>query len=238
MFSQDYLIQSSQVDCFQKLKLSSLFTMFQDLSVSATEAINCGKSETLDRGYLWVVTKINLHVIRYPRYLEHVTFETFPNDMIHFIYPRSYICRDGKGKVLFTMKAFWILMNAKTRRIALPAETHLGVPGESDSQEVIDLLKELPSLEVKEKGSRKVQFSDVDLNGHLNNERYIEFMIDLEKKDFYAHHEICDMEIEYKKEVKEEENILFSTSTTNPSLVIGKVKDVLVYQALITYRSF
>ena len=33
--------------------------------------------------------------------------------------------------------------------------------------------------------TRKVRYSDIDLNGHLNNTKYIDYIVDIHDSDFY-----------------------------------------------------
>ena len=53
----------------------------------------------------------------------------------------------------------------------------------------------------------KVQYSDIDINNHVNSIRYIEHMLDLFPEEMYATHEVKRIEVAYHEEAYADETL-------------------------------
>ncbi|MBQ2455243.1 MAG: hypothetical protein II499_04040, partial [Firmicutes bacterium] len=58
----EYRLRSCDVDARRRFRLSRLFEMLQEAAIAHTELLGAGRSSTLDRGFLWVVTLQNLYI--------------------------------------------------------------------------------------------------------------------------------------------------------------------------------
>lgn len=229
-FKESFFVRSSEANIDWDLKLSSLFKLFQNTSVEATESLGMGKDKTLEKGYLWVISRVYVVINKMPKYLDNFTIETYPEPMMHFIYPRQYLIKDETGNILVRMSAVWALISAKTRKILFPSETNVIVPGITKGNELeypVDFVKK--DVEIKEK--RIIRNSDTDINGHLNNTRYVDFIQDLKACD----KKINTFAIAYFEEVKEGEVLVLSASL-DATYFTGKVNDKLVFEAEVTYK--
>lgn len=237
MYQEKIKITSSQCDVFEELKISALFSMFQDNSVKAVETLGFGKKKTLDKGFLWIVGKVFLKINKYPKYLEEITFESYALEMVHYLYPRYYEIKNNKGEVLISIYANWMLIDNKTRKILSPNDTKVIIRKENDLKPTV-LFSPIKMEELDKVSERKVYFSDIDINNHLNNEKYIEYMVDLHNSDFYFHNKIKELYIEFRREIKEEEILsLYSYTKDNLQIVQGKNENDVAYQANIFYES-
>ena len=57
-------------------------------------------------------------------------------------------------------------------------------------------------IEMELVSQRKVMYSDLDVNQHMNNARYLEWACDLVDLDFYKTKYIKELSINYRKEIK------------------------------------
>ena len=80
MHSKPFFIGSNDVDQFLELKLSSFFKMMQEVATEHAEMFNIGKANTLDKGLFWVITRIEVDIVRAPRYLENTILKDFQNN--------------------------------------------------------------------------------------------------------------------------------------------------------------
>ena len=236
MNSEKHFVESSDVDSSQNLKLSSLFRMMQDTATNHAEKIGMGKKETLDRGFFWVIISYSVSLKRYPKYLETIEIFTYPQERNRFLYPRNFIIKDIKGNVIGTASSIWTLLEKDTHRISLhglgdtvvPAEH---VDGEEPWPEKLDV-KDLDFVE-----ERKVRYSDIDLNGHVNNTKYIEYILDIHDNDFYKENVIENITINYSKELESGQTMqLFAKKNDNIELIEGKVGQNRIFAAKLTYK--
>ena len=90
---------------------------------------------------------------------------------------------------------------------------------------------------VEKVDTRKIYFSEIDLNGHLNNCSYIKLLMDLHDVHFYEKYEMCDIFTSYVKELKVGDVIdIYSNFDGSVEYVEAKVNNELCFQAQITYK--
>lgn len=191
---------ASDVDVRRRLRLSTLFTMLQEASIAHTEALGAGRDKTLDRGILWVLTMQNLRVFRMPEYDERVTVESWPGPTMHLLFPRYYRLLDGAGKTLAEGSALWVLMDERDRAPVSPQETGVVVPG--TRREGQPAFPHAPrSLPTREVGTFTVPYSYADLNGHMNNARYPDLVMDLLPREAWKD-DVASVDVEYCGEAR------------------------------------
>ena len=107
MYSKRYYLGTSDVDAFLELKISSMFVMFQDVATEHAEMLGVGKSQTIDKGQFWVISRYAVNIIKMPRYLDTVVVKTYPGDDLRFIFPRYFQIEDEKGNILVRASSTW-----------------------------------------------------------------------------------------------------------------------------------
>ena len=119
------------------------------------------------------------------------------------MFPRHYQIYDHKGKLLVSGCAIWLVINHDTRRIVTKPFGDNVFKAESSKDDI-----SLPTAievddELKEFEQRQVRYNDTDLNGHLNNTKYIDYILDVRDRSFYSNHLLKEITISYEKEIKE-----------------------------------
>ena len=233
MYKKNYYIGSNDVDQFLELKLPSFFKMMQDAATEHAEEFNIGKANTIDKGLYWVITRIEIEIIEMPKYLQTVTMKTYPGDDMRFIFPRYFQLEDEKGRVLIKASSTWMVLSHETHRICLNP-----FPGFKSPTEHLEGEQPLPAKcetgEYQLVETRKVRYSDIDLNGHLNNTKYIDYIVDIHDSDFYKKNRIKHFLINYEKELKDNNQLSIFSNNSNPEYIKGEV-DGTAFTVNITY---
>ena len=235
MYKKSYYIGSNDVDKFLDLKLPAFFRMMQDISTEHAEVIGIGKENTLSKGMFWVITRIELDIIRMPKYLETVHLITYPGDNMRFIFPRYFRLEDEKGNCLIRASSIWMVLDKSTHRINMNPFPGTTLPEEHMDDELPKPEKAIDSDDLMEVEKRKVRYSDIDLNGHLNNTKYIDYIMDAHDSDFYENHKIKHFLINYEKEIVDNNVLTLLTNKQNPEIIKGKLEDKTSFIANITY---
>ena len=234
MYEKKYYIGSNDVDQFLELKLPSFFRMMQDISTEHAEMLHIGKADTLDKNLYWVITRIELDIIRMPQYLETVTLKTYPGDDMRFIFLRYFQCEDKDGNVLIKASTLWMVLNHETHHVMLNPFNGFKAPSEHLEGEL-----HLPNKAEGEANNlievRKIRYSDIDLNGHLNNTKYIDYIVDTHDSEFYKKNRIKHFLINYEKELKDNNELSLYSNNSNPEFIKGEC-DGLALKVLITYE--
>ncbi len=177
IYERTLLLGSEHVDCFRKLRASTLFELLQIASIRHTEELGMGRDKTLDRGLLWVVARQYAVIDRMPAYDERITLRSWPGRTMRVLFPRYYELLSERGETLVRASAVWSLMDMETRALAFPDEHGVEIVGAERGGELPYLTK-LRTLETTNAFDFTVPYSYVDLNGHMNNTRYFDLAED------------------------------------------------------------
>lgn len=224
MYEKDYYIGSNDVDQFLELKLPSFFKMMQDIATEHAEKLGIGKAKTLDKGMYWVITRVELDIISLPKYLQTVRLETYPGDNMRFMFPRYFTLRDMDGNILIRASSIWMVLDKINHRVCLDPFHGEVFPCKHEEGE-LPLPKKAMDKECEEVERRKVRYSDIDLNGHLNNTKYIDYIVDTHDSAFYKENRIKHFLINYDKELRDNDVLTLLSSHDNPECIKGIVDD-------------
>ena len=200
-YVETYTILSSQCDRFRHLRLSSLFGILQEISIADVERVGVTRDRTLDRGFLWVISRMRIEMERPISYDETITFSTVAGKRAHMMFPRYYEARDLQGKLVLRGSAIWLLIRDDNRMPVVPEEENIEIEGVPE-QGMPPLPMGLRAIESDIPAIiRKVMYSDIDLNGHMNNTRYLDWIDDM--YDMHFHEVTCMrvIQINYLKEL-------------------------------------
>ena len=235
MYQKKYYLGVSEVDSNLELKLSSFFIMMQEVATEHAEVLGIGKKNTIDKGLFWVVTRYSVDVIKAPKYLQTVVVKTYPGDDKKFIFPRYFQVESESGEILIRASSTWCVLKKEDHSISLNPFDGVSLPPEHMENEE-PLPKKVLTQDNELIEERDVRYSDTDLNGHLNNVKYIEYIIDLHNSDFYKNNRIKHITINYEKEILAGNKVKLYQSKNNPEYVCGMVDDKSSFHAEITYE--
>ena len=208
IFQQTVRIRDCDVSFNRKLRPSCLFSLMQEASIDHTGQLGAGRDKTLDRGFLWVLTRQKVLINRLPEYDEQILFESWPGETMHVLFPRYYRMLDAEGQLLLSASALWTLIDSETRSFIFPQKEGIAVPGEITGNE-IPLPSGIRSLPTQQQRHFSVPYSHTDINGHMNNIRYIdecENMI----PDIASKRTLKEITVEYTHEILLGEEMVIS----------------------------
>lgn len=200
MYSEKRKILSIDVSANKLLSISRLLSLCQELSIEDTTLLGVGKDKTLDKGLLWVIGKQRYKINRLPEYDEEIELKSWPGDTLKALFPRYYqITKDDT--ILIEGIAIWSLIKKTTRNFILADDYNINIKGEKNGNE-LPFPKRLIPPKVKNTKVLKADYSNCDLNGHLNNASYVSFILSLIPVSFLNKHTPKVLEIDYDKEIK------------------------------------
>jgi len=126
---------------------------------------------------VWVLSRCEMHVTRYPAAGEKVTVSTFPMPTRLFFFPRYYIITDAQGEMIAKAGTLWLLMDIQTRKSLPPGDVARLIPDNRDLSVPMNLPATVGNLQGEERVSvYQPVYTDLDINGHVNNTRYADWL--------------------------------------------------------------
>lgn len=160
------------------------------LNVEKLKKINCG----------WMLNRWKVRIDRYPNVKEKITIETWSSGMDRFYATREFIIYDEDDLEIGRASTLWIFIDmTKKRPIRIPADFIETIkPIEVRTfYEFYDFNKE---ISMKNYIDFHVRRSDIDYNNHVNNAKYLSWMIETIPEYVFENYMLHEFEIIYKKE--------------------------------------
>jgi len=239
-WKEEITIRSFDVDCKNQLKISSLCSYFQEVAGHHAEHLGFGFEHIRESGLVWVLSRFEMAFSHFPKWDDHVVLETWPAGNERLYYRREFMVTGQNGDLLISAASFWLLIKMQNRRPKL-----LPLPGEIEKHNAarfaIQVMPSaIPSPEPQDAVVIPVRFSDLDLNHHVNNTRYINWIIDLFPVEFHYHHDPEFFRIDIKQEVKANESVrIIKSGDQNVYTLEGKIieNDATCFQAIVKFRN-
>lgn len=233
-YKKEYRILASDVDPLQRLRPSRLFTFLQEAAIAHTEALGYGRKKTLDRGFLWVLSLQEAHIKRMPVYDENILLESLPGEMMHAFYPRYYRVSLPSGEELLTASALWLLMDSASRTMVFPQTSGVDIPGGKPLWETyVPLPPKLPASQ--ESRSYTVPNSSLDINGHMNNARFLDLAEDIAPVELLQK-PVKLIRVEYSGEAKRGENILLKYDLNEKEIRVSGASEKRLFRIAMQYE--
>ena len=207
-YSEEMLLRTCHCDFMGTWRPGAIFEAMQEASGMHSHLLGCGRDTLVKLGYVWVLSRMEVQMNRYPGVGDRITVETFPMNNKRWFFPRYFTFQNDKGDQLGCAASLWVLLDLETRKMAPPDKVVHLLPDNSDLVAPMGLPSAVAELEGEEKGFlRMPAYTDLDVNQHVNNARYVDWLCDAlgyEVLRKNALHSIC---IQYEAEVRPEQAV-------------------------------
>ena len=174
------------------------------LQVSGMQSIELGVSDKAileDYNLVWIITDYDIEVVRLPRFAEEITIETEALSYNRLFCYRRFTIYDEAGQELIHMMATFVLMDRDSRKVHA-VEPEIVAPYQSDFNKKLIRGPKYESLEEPTSKDYHVRFYDLDMNGHVNNSKYLDWIFEVMGADFLTQYIPKKINLKYVKEVR------------------------------------
>ena len=195
-------VESYDVQPNGSIKISSLLKFLQKAAGDELLDTPLSYASLASRNIAFVLTKMTLQFFNDIRLYDTLEITTHARKTHGATFPRDFIVRIN-GKVVCAARSMWVLLHLTERKIMRPSSIcDLGeVPtSEDDYIEIQDTRRNPDPNSLSQTNVRKVEYSHLDMNNHLNNTYYSDFIFDSVDKPFKI--EGLYMQINYKNEAR------------------------------------
>ena len=198
-----------------RLNLHSLFDYFQDIASDHAVLLGFGRDDLMKQNHFWVLSRIYAEISVWPSWGESIIVKTWPRGTDRLFAIRDFEARLPDGRSIARATSSWLIINRDTKRIQRP-ENNLSLLNSELTDE-----KALPRNAMKlepDSGNGlstppfHVSISDLDINLHTNNARYLKWVTDSYDLDFILNNVPLSAEINYLAESRFNDNIAITKS--------------------------
>ena len=212
IYRDTFLISDVQCDRYGRLRPSAICWFVQEIAGRHCVLLGTDWDTLAKQNMFWAILRHSVHIRRMPMKGETITVETWPMPTTRVAFPRNVVAFDQDGNELFRSISIWVLMDTVTRAMILPGKSGVDVPGLLQGSE-LEMPASIPPAGLMGGQSRQVRFTDLDINGHMNNCRYLDWAWDLLPSHFHKDRTLQAFTLGYLSEAREGDSLLQQLET-------------------------
>ena len=215
----DFLVRSYECGPEGAASFSSICNYLQEAASRHAEKLGFSKANFMADGenISWVLTRMRVKMVRYPKWEETVSVMTYPRGGRRITAHRDFVLRIGDETIGFATSE-WMIIDLATRKIVpVPASVYALAndvrPPVIDGEPFTKL--RWSCQETAGEMSFRARRSDIDLNGHVNNVHYIEWLLETLPEGTAP---IRDFEIAFKSETLSGDEVCADSVEVEPGV--------------------
>lgn len=212
---EDYVVELEDVDFLGHMNLLGLARNMQNIAVHHADLIGMGfyKDEVKPAHY-WVVSRVKYVLSKNLNWKEKFSLNTYiaGHHKLFGIRITDIIREDNEvvGQIIIN---YMLVDTDKGRPLRISDEIgDIGVTNEYAGESLQKL--SLPTTIIAEE-KRKAHYSEIDINGHMNNVQYIKWILDMLPLKFYRQQEVESLQINYNKPIMYQDEVKIILGTVN-----------------------
>ncbi|XVF44247.1 hypothetical protein PTKIN_Ptkin02bG0105100 [Pterospermum kingtungense] len=212
-YRQTVVIRSYEVGPDKTATLESLLNLFQETALnhvwmSGLLSNGFGATHGMMRNNLiWVVSRMHVQVDHYPIWGEVVEIDTWVGASGKNGMRRDWLIRSQATGITYARAtSTWVMMNEQTRRLSkMPEEVRdeispWFIEKQSIKEDVPEKIVKLDDNAKYVNSDLKPKRSDLDMNHHVNNVKYVRWMLETIPDKFLVSHQLSSIILEYRRE--------------------------------------
>ncbi len=239
IFFREFKLYFGQCDIKNRMSVHELLCIASDTAVEDFSRRGMSAKILGENGIAILVSRLSFEIHEYPGAGDKLLLKTWEERPKGISLSRKYTLENDSGKSLVSGTSLWLIANPQTRRILKPSV--LTMRTEPDFEIPVNCpppAKIHPPKDMEMLGERRVGYSDIDSNGHVNNSRYAAFVMDLLPKKFQEA-DIKNISINYAKEALAGDVILISAAFAENGKVVtveGRVQGQPCFEEVIELK--
>ncbi|OWM66002.1 palmitoyl-acyl carrier protein thioesterase, chloroplastic-like [Punica granatum] len=214
VFRQNFSIRSYEIGADRTASIETLMNHLQETALNHVKSaglLNDGFGRTPEmykRNLIWVVAKMQVLVNRYPTWGDTVEVNTWVSRSGKNGMRRDWLISDCEtGEILTRASSVWVMMNKKTRKLSK-------IPDEVRNEIEPHFVDSAPVIEEDDRKLRKLdedtadfirkglapRWNDLDVNQHVNNVKYIGWILESAPAEILETQELSALTLEYRRE--------------------------------------
>lgn len=175
-------VRANYYDCDteNRLKISAAMKYMQQTSSEQLEVLGCSVEKLYDEGMVFLLSKMCIRIHRMPVCSEKLMVGTSPVTPRGARFVREFTMETPQGERLLSAMSLWLLVHPDSRKIVRPKHFPYALDFEPPRLETI--IDDVPFPRAEAAGepvlSVPVRYSQMDVNRHVNNTVYADFVYD------------------------------------------------------------
>jgi len=242
--TENFHIKSYESGFDGKLKLFALFNYLQEVAGNHANELGFGFDDLYRNGWFWVLARLKIQILEIPAWNETISVTTWHKGIDRLFGLRDFIVADAKNKTLMQATSAWAIIDLKNHRPQRIPDILKVDPEANYGHAINEKLEKIPVFEnVFHSAEHIVEMSELDVNNHVNNGKYVEWIMNGYDMEFIQSHQFKSIQINYAEEAYYKNQIIFNYSRSEQNslhhTVEGKKQNSTntIFQAIMDWKS-
>ncbi|MBI9053909.1 MAG: hypothetical protein JEY96_08845 [Bacteroidales bacterium] len=174
----NFKIKSYDTDHNGKLTLPTIFHLLQECAWENAQANEFGFEDLEKQNAFWVLSKIYIEINEYPEWKDDIEIKTWPKGIDGLFAIRDFQIFN-QGKIVARATSYWLILDQSTKRPKRLEQFNFIHENFFKENAIAKVLGKVPFQgDLAELDKRKVYYSDLDVNKHVNNATYVRWILD------------------------------------------------------------
>lgn len=200
LFNDHFRIHTYEVDARGQITMPMICRFMQETASHHASSLGFGYDELAANNHIWVLAALRIHMIQYPHWKDTLIVQTWPTIHERLYYWRDFKFLNDREEILGMATSQWVVLDVNRRR---PVRDSVGFEfPESPPPPVLDggIEKVEEISNVTRTHEYTVHYHDLDVNKHVNNVRYLEWMLYPIPMETWDSRKISDLTIQFQAE--------------------------------------
>jgi acyl-ACP thioesterase len=197
VWKENFKITSYQVDFQENIKPTNLMQLFQEAAGNHAQHLGAGYSTLVEEKLFWALSRIRVETLRLPRWGEEVYAETWPCSLVGPFFRRDFVFYDSHNEIICRGVSGWLLLNAETMRPQRAERLTSDLPFNSGKFALEAFPDRLSGVAGTPVFSKRIMYNEIDVNNHVNNTRYLDWVMDCFDSEFHRSHQLKSFTLEF-----------------------------------------
>ena len=177
-FQETFKIRASEIDLNQQATLPAICNLLQEAAGNHARELEFDITDLQKNELTWVLYRLHLKMDRLPNWRETITIKTWPSSGDGLRAYRDFLIMDENEAVIGRSLSYWLIMDIQSRRPARIPKAILEMAPDNTDHVLPVTDPDFPEFDQVDISQQfEVRPTDLDLNRHVNNVRFIEWAL-------------------------------------------------------------
>jgi medium-chain acyl-[acyl-carrier-protein] hydrolase len=201
IWTQTYDVNTIVLDSRKRLGLFGLLNLLQDTAWLHAQHLGWGYDDLNRQGTIWVLVRQKLVAADWPVWGDKVLVRTWPRGATGALALREFEFFVGDRRI-GECTTSWLILDSETRRPHKLNHTIFNEFSRAEGYLTIEAAKIALRTDLKQVAAFQVRNSDLDVNGHVNNTRYAQWITDAMTTEDLTTSKIDEYEVSFLSEAR------------------------------------
>jgi medium-chain acyl-[acyl-carrier-protein] hydrolase len=200
-FSKQFEVGSHLIDKKFDIRLPYLLGYMQEVAEQHSADQHVAWEDLQKKNAFWTLYRMGLQFEQFPHWHDTIDITTWANTPDNLIQPRCFEIQNQRQQVIVKAYSLWTILDTINFKPQIVSDI-VGdiIPCSDKGKDLFEKNLKIPKVSISDASpicTREVLYSDIDTNNHVNNTRYVGWLLDSYALDFLETHHLKTIIINY-----------------------------------------